>query len=147
MFLEVGIISWQLYEWCWLLFMSQVEGKHGSFWCFYLSENLNENRDYILRAQKDDEEGDMFNLPQALPEALGHHCGKWSCSCISVIKVGVIACSLAVQTCFYHLNLFFSPSEFLSFYFKFWITATFVIFLFSCLLLYCLFHHCIVFWF
>ncbi|XP_059593788.1 uncharacterized protein LOC100263200 isoform X1 [Vitis vinifera] len=52
-----------------------VEGKHGSFWCFYLSENLNENRDYILRAQKDDEEGDMFNLPQALPEALGHHCG------------------------------------------------------------------------
>ncbi|RVW54695.1 hypothetical protein CK203_071917 [Vitis vinifera] len=57
--------------------MSQVEGKHGSFWCFYLSENLNENRDYILRAQKDDEEGDMFNLPQALPEALGHHCGNF----------------------------------------------------------------------
>ena len=55
--------------------MSQVEGKRGSFSCFYLSENLDDNRDYILQTQKDNE-GDIFNLPQALPEALGHHCGK-----------------------------------------------------------------------
>lgn len=92
--------------------MSQVEGKHGSFSCFYLFENLDDNRDYILQTAKDDE-GDMFNLPQALPEALRHHCGKLSCSCIAVIEVGVIACSLAAQTCFCYLNLFFASSEFL----------------------------------
>lgn len=54
--------------------MSQVEGKHSSFACFYLSENLNGG--YIVGAQKDVEEGDMFNVPQALPEALGHQCGR-----------------------------------------------------------------------
>ncbi|KAF8388113.1 hypothetical protein HHK36_026779 [Tetracentron sinense] len=49
-----------------------VEGKHGRFGCFYLSENLNQDMDYTFRFQED-QEGDMYDLPQALPEALGHH--------------------------------------------------------------------------
>ncbi|KAK9282547.1 hypothetical protein L1049_005468 [Liquidambar formosana] len=52
-----------------------VEGKHGSFSCFYLSENLNEDVDYTLRTQKDQQEDDVYDLRQALPEALDHCCG------------------------------------------------------------------------
>ncbi|CAL5357471.1 hypothetical protein CsSME_00047069 [Camellia sinensis var. sinensis] len=51
-----------------------VEGKHGTVGCFYLSENLNENVDYTFWAQKVDHQ-DMYDLPQALPDALDHHYG------------------------------------------------------------------------
>ncbi|KAK2987137.1 hypothetical protein RJ640_019697 [Escallonia rubra] len=51
-----------------------VEGKHSSFGCFYLSENLNENDDYTFWVQKDDHDH-MHHSPQALPDALDHHCG------------------------------------------------------------------------
>ncbi|CAL5432933.1 unnamed protein product [Camellia sinensis] len=53
---------------------SEVEGKHGTVGCFYLSENLNENVDYTFWAQKVDHQ-DMYDLPQALPDALDHHYG------------------------------------------------------------------------
>ncbi|KAA8543285.1 hypothetical protein F0562_021220 [Nyssa sinensis] len=51
-----------------------VEGKHSSVGCFYLSENLDENVDYTFRVKKFDQK-DMYDLPQALPEAFDHRCG------------------------------------------------------------------------
>lgn len=52
-----------------------VEGKHGSFGCFYLSENLNDDADYALWAQKQDQEDDVRVLRHALPEGLNHFSG------------------------------------------------------------------------
>ncbi|XP_059625914.1 uncharacterized protein LOC132268980 isoform X2 [Cornus florida] len=51
-----------------------VEGKKSSFGCFYLSENLNENVNYTFSVQKLDQQ-DMYDIPQALPEALDQCCG------------------------------------------------------------------------
>ncbi|XP_043696078.1 uncharacterized protein LOC122646565 isoform X1 [Telopea speciosissima] len=52
-----------------------VEGTDDSSGCFYLSENLNENIDYTFRTLKDVQEENADDLPQALPEVLGHqHC-------------------------------------------------------------------------
>ncbi|GAY55738.1 hypothetical protein CUMW_166470 [Citrus unshiu] len=53
-----------------------VEGNHGSFGCFYLSENLNDNVDSTFGAQKDDPEDYVFDLSQTLPDALNHQYGE-----------------------------------------------------------------------
>ncbi|XP_058105323.1 uncharacterized protein LOC131248856 isoform X8 [Magnolia sinica] len=50
-----------------------VEGPKKKIGCFYLSENLNENIDYVFHAQRDDMKNDVYDLPQALPNGLGHH--------------------------------------------------------------------------
>ncbi|KAK9945230.1 hypothetical protein M0R45_010755 [Rubus argutus] len=46
-----------------------VEGKHGCIGCFYLSENLDEHVEYVLQT-KSDHEDYVYDLSQALPEAL-----------------------------------------------------------------------------
>ncbi|KAH9729676.1 hypothetical protein KPL70_009419 [Citrus sinensis] len=58
-----------------------VEGNHGSFGCFYLSENLNDNVDSTFGAQKDDPEDYVYDLSQTLPDTLNHQYGmlvNWS---------------------------------------------------------------------
>ncbi|KAM7521632.1 hypothetical protein LguiA_011534 [Lonicera macranthoides] len=52
-----------------------VKGKHSSFACFYLSENLDENDDYTFCAQKDDKEN-IYDSPPALPDAIDHCCSN-----------------------------------------------------------------------
>ncbi|XP_042518279.1 uncharacterized protein LOC122092049 isoform X3 [Macadamia integrifolia] len=49
-----------------------VEGTDDRTGCFYLSENLNENIDYAFRTLKHGQEENANDLPQALPEVLGH---------------------------------------------------------------------------
>ncbi|KAL6214655.1 hypothetical protein ACLB2K_014087 [Fragaria x ananassa] len=51
-----------------------VEGKHGWVGCFYLSENLDEQAEHVLQTI-DDHENYVYDLPQALPEALEQHFG------------------------------------------------------------------------
>ncbi|XP_052291940.1 probable protein phosphatase 2C 51 isoform X7 [Citrus sinensis] len=53
-----------------------VEGNHGSFGCFYLSENLNDNVDSTFGAQKDDPEDYVYDLSQTLPDTLNHQYGE-----------------------------------------------------------------------
>lgn len=52
-----------------------VERQHGNFGCFHLSENLDEHLEYTLQAQKDDLEDYVYDVPQALPEALDQQFG------------------------------------------------------------------------
>ncbi|KAH7577592.1 hypothetical protein JRO89_XS01G0271400 [Xanthoceras sorbifolium] len=52
-----------------------VEGKHSIFSCFYLVENLDDNVDSTMGAQKDDIEDHVYDLSQALPDTLGHRYG------------------------------------------------------------------------
>ncbi|KAJ4968954.1 hypothetical protein NE237_015655 [Protea cynaroides] len=49
-----------------------VEGTDARTGCFYLSENLNEHIDYEFRNLKNGQEENVYDLLQALPEALGH---------------------------------------------------------------------------
>ncbi|XP_022996359.1 uncharacterized protein LOC111491615 isoform X1 [Cucurbita maxima] len=51
-----------------------VEGRHNKLGCFYLSENLDEYKDYVLRTQTDEEEY-LCDLPHALPESLNQPYG------------------------------------------------------------------------
>ncbi|BBH10266.1 Protein phosphatase 2C family protein [Prunus dulcis] len=51
-----------------------VQGKHGYIGCFILSENLDEHAEYMLQA-KDEHEGYVYDLRQALPEAVGQQFG------------------------------------------------------------------------
>ncbi|KAJ0051902.1 hypothetical protein Pint_03250 [Pistacia integerrima] len=53
-----------------------VAGKRGRFNCFYLSENLDENVDSKLGAQKDEQEDHLYDFSQALPNSLDHRYGK-----------------------------------------------------------------------
>ncbi|KAF5462679.1 hypothetical protein F2P56_018667 [Juglans regia] len=52
-----------------------VKRKNCNFGCFHLFENLDEHMDYPLQAGKDDQTDYMYDLPQALPEALDQQCG------------------------------------------------------------------------
>ncbi|XP_031287144.1 uncharacterized protein LOC116145851 isoform X3 [Pistacia vera] len=52
-----------------------VAGKRGRFNCFYLSENLDENVDSKLGAQKDGQEDHVYDFSQALPNSLDHRSG------------------------------------------------------------------------
>ncbi|KAK4848290.1 hypothetical protein QYF36_011360 [Acer negundo] len=52
-----------------------VEGKHSSFSCFYLFENLDDNEDSTMGPQKDDIEDHVYDLSQALPDTLDHRYG------------------------------------------------------------------------
>ncbi|GAV87925.1 Pkinase domain-containing protein/PP2C domain-containing protein [Cephalotus follicularis] len=60
-----------------------VEKKRGKFGCFYLSEKLNDHFDNTVRAQKVDSESYRYDLPQALPQALDHHCDGDKDQCIN----------------------------------------------------------------
>lgn len=51
-----------------------VQGKHGYIGCFILSENLDEHAEYMLQA-KDEHEGYVYDLRQALPEAVDQQFG------------------------------------------------------------------------
>ncbi|KAJ4848090.1 hypothetical protein Tsubulata_047020 [Turnera subulata] len=51
-----------------------VEGKHGNFGCYYLSENINDNL-YTVQAQKTDKEDYMYDLPHALPKVFNGQFG------------------------------------------------------------------------
>ncbi|WCJ21596.1 Protein phosphatase 2C family protein [Euphorbia peplus] len=48
-----------------------VEGKHGNFGCYYLSENLNDAS--TMQDRTNSTESYLYDLPQALPEAFSHH--------------------------------------------------------------------------
>ncbi|KGN61734.2 hypothetical protein Csa_006170 [Cucumis sativus] len=50
-----------------------VEGRHNNLGCFYLSENLDEYKDYMLRTQNEDEY--VCDLPHALPDSLNQPYG------------------------------------------------------------------------
>ncbi|XP_041021198.1 uncharacterized protein LOC121262678 isoform X2 [Juglans microcarpa x Juglans regia] len=52
-----------------------VKRKNCNFGYFHLFENLDEHMDYPLQAGKDDQTDYMYDLPQALPEALDQQCG------------------------------------------------------------------------
>ncbi|KAK6937572.1 Protein kinase domain [Dillenia turbinata] len=52
-----------------------VQRKYGSFGCFYLSENLDENVDYSFLSQSNNQEDDAYGLTQALPQATDHRYG------------------------------------------------------------------------
>ncbi|XP_065861085.1 uncharacterized protein [Euphorbia lathyris] len=47
-----------------------VEGKHGNFGCYYLSENLNDAS--TMQDLTNNRESYLYDLPQALPEAFSH---------------------------------------------------------------------------
>ncbi|KAK9015395.1 hypothetical protein V6N11_006505 [Hibiscus sabdariffa] len=49
-----------------------VQGKHSSYGCFYLHENLDDDVDDTIQTQKEDY---VHDLPQALPHAFGQPCG------------------------------------------------------------------------
>ncbi|XP_050941191.1 probable protein phosphatase 2C 51 isoform X7 [Cucumis melo] len=51
-----------------------VEGRHNNLGCFYLSENLDEYKDYILRTQNEEEEY-VCDLPHALPDSFNQQYG------------------------------------------------------------------------
>ncbi|TYK30101.1 putative protein phosphatase 2C 51 isoform X2 [Cucumis melo var. makuwa] len=52
----------------------KVEGRHNNLGCFYLSENLDEYKDYILRTQNEEEEY-VCDLPHALPDSFNQQYG------------------------------------------------------------------------
>ncbi|XVF32510.1 hypothetical protein REPUB_Repub17cG0089000 [Reevesia pubescens] len=52
-----------------------VQGKRGSYGCFYLSEKLDDDLDDTIQTQKEDLEDYVHDLPQALPNAFEQHCG------------------------------------------------------------------------
>lgn len=54
------------------LTLTQVEGEQNKFGCFYLSESLNENLDYVFLPRTDDEKIESYDPAQALAEFHGH---------------------------------------------------------------------------
>ncbi|OMO77631.1 hypothetical protein CCACVL1_14928 [Corchorus capsularis] len=52
-----------------------VEGKHGTYGCFYLSENLDNDVDDSIQNQMEDQEDYAHDQPQALPNAWEQPCG------------------------------------------------------------------------
>ncbi|XVF80840.1 hypothetical protein PTKIN_Ptkin15bG0107400 [Pterospermum kingtungense] len=52
-----------------------IQGKRGSYRCFYLSEKLDNDADDTIQTQKEDQEDYVHDLPQALPNSFEQPCG------------------------------------------------------------------------
>lgn len=53
-----------------------METKHRGLGCFYLSENLNEDVDYVFQAPRNYEKEEVHDLHPLFPESDGSYCSK-----------------------------------------------------------------------